>query len=152
MATGEHTQSGSPVVLSTRTLVGRATGAELVLPGSGVSGEHAALFWEGARWCARDLESRSGTWVNEARLEPVVARTLSAGDAIKFGEDLQRWLYFDDLCGMLGRSRQRVNVEGFRARQQRAAPGIVDAVERFQQRPTTRQIRLGVQNLTIEPL
>ena len=59
-------------------------------------------------------------------------------------------LYFDDLCGILGRSRQRVNVEVFRARQQVAALGIVDAVQLFQRRPTTRQIRLGVQNLTVE--
>ena len=62
------------------------------------------------------------------------------------------WLYFDDLCRMLGRSRQRVNVEVFRTRQQLAELGIADAVEVFQRRAPTRQIRLSITDLTIDPL
>lgn len=62
------------------------------------------------------------------------------------------WVYFDDLCTMLGRERTRVNVEVYRARQQLGELGVAKAVDLFERRATTRQIRLGIARLTIAPL
>jgi len=77
----------------------------------------------------------------QARLDDADASANEAG-----------WLYFDDLCKRLGRSRQRVNVEVFRARQQLAELGVEDAIHLFERRATTRQIRLGMADVQIDGL
>ncbi|TNE87845.1 MAG: FHA domain-containing protein [Deltaproteobacteria bacterium] len=74
------------------------------------------------------------------------------GERGSVAESEEGWVYFDDLCAMLGRERTRVNVDVFRARQQLGELGVVQAVDLFERRVTTRQIRLGVARLTVAPL
>lgn len=62
------------------------------------------------------------------------------------------WVYFDDLCKGLGRDRRTVNVEVFRARQQIADVGVDGAADVFERRAPTRQIRLGIADVTVAPL
>lgn len=241
MATLEHLATGEPFVPDARTLVGRAATCGRVLPGSGVSGEHALLRWTGEEWTVRDLGSRNGTFVDEVRIQPGQELPLTEGARVRFGIEAQTWVvldvdppseiptsktplpptrevtrraelaglglqirvsrdeeyveidlitpdgperlaprawhdlylllgrerleqrptaseaeegwvHMDDLCKGLGRSRERVNVEVYRARQQLAELGIADAVDAFERRPTTRQIRLGFARLTVERL
>lgn len=240
MATLEHARTGEPVTLGPRVVVGRSPGSDLVLADRGVSGEHALIRWHEGRWVVRDLGSRNGTFVDEARVAIGFEAALGVGSVLRFGvegpawvaldleppddagtgrppipptrevtpvarlrdvalrirtsadeeyleidvcspDGVERlpprafhdlilvlarvrldhadrpdaeagWVYFDELCTMLGRARERVNVDVFRARQQVAELGIEDAVDLFERRATTRQIRLGVAGLDVGPL
>ncbi len=59
------------------------------------------------------------------------------------------WLYADELCDMLRIDPQHLAVNIFRARQQLAAAGVVDAGAIIERRATTRQIRLGTVRATV---
>jgi predicted component of type VI protein secretion system len=63
-------------------LIGRREGAELTLEDKRVSSAHAAIIENGGRWHLYDLNSKYGTFVNEARTRTVA---LSAGDLIQLG-------------------------------------------------------------------
>jgi pSer/pThr/pTyr-binding forkhead associated (FHA) protein len=53
-----------------RFLIGReGGGADLELGDPDVSTTHAALEYSGSRFVLRDLDSRTGTWVGEERVE-----------------------------------------------------------------------------------
>jgi hypothetical protein len=59
------------------------------------------------------------------------------------------WLYRDELTRRLQIFDNRIYVYVFRAREQLAAAGIVDAVDIVERRSDTRQVRLGVPQIDI---
>jgi hypothetical protein len=61
----------------------------------GVSRQHAVIARSGKGYCIEDMESRNGTWVNEARLMPHERRHLTSGDLIRFGQ-LGVYIYFKE--------------------------------------------------------
>jgi len=66
------------------TLVGRADGCDLVVPDSGVSGDHVELtVLAHDRVTVRDLESRNGTFADGERVDGVW--TLAPGTELRFG-------------------------------------------------------------------
>jgi hypothetical protein len=62
-----------------------------------VSAEHAAIFWDGATWCARDLGSTNGTFVDGQKLAPGERRALAEGAVIDLGGSGERWALADAL-------------------------------------------------------
>ena len=88
MAMLRDSQSGDPIPLASRVLVGRAPTATLRLDDKRVSGEHATLLWTGSEWTVRDLGSRNGTFVDGQRLEPGEPKLLRQGETLSFGEGL----------------------------------------------------------------
>jgi hypothetical protein len=86
---------GREVVLPDRCLVGRSRSADLVLAGRDVSGEHAVLQWCGAHWELRDLGSRNGTRVGEARLAAGARVVLTVGAELRFGREGSPWTLID---------------------------------------------------------
>jgi len=94
MVTLEDTAGGRRVTLPARGVVGRAKGAALRIPDRRVSSEHARIWWAEGRWWVRDLGSRNGTWLGEARLKPGHDQPLAAGDALGFGGQ-SRWALSD---------------------------------------------------------
>jgi len=60
------------------------------------------------------------------------------------------WLYQDDLCKMLGVDDAKLNLFVFRARKQVAAAGIEGSAGIVERRVSTRQLRLGVGEVTIK--
>lgn len=59
------------------------------------------------------------------------------------------WLYVDDVLDALKVDLQHFNVAVFRARQLLARMGVLDAGSLFERRATTRQIRLGTDDIEI---
>ena len=62
------------------------------------------------------------------------------------------WVYQDDLCKMLGIDDAKLNLFVFRARKQLAASGIEGSAAIVERRVGTRQLRLGVDDVTIQTL
>jgi hypothetical protein len=71
------------------TTIGRDPTCGVYIDSLGVSRHHAAIRWAGDRFVVRDMASRNGTFVNDAR---VVERTLRNGDAIGVGDCQLRFL------------------------------------------------------------
>ncbi|MGJ7509302.1 FHA domain-containing protein [Variovorax sp. GT1P44] len=71
------------------TTIGRDPTCGVYIDSLGVSRHHAAIRWTGERFVVRDMASRNGTFVNQAR---VVERALRNGDAIGVGECRLRFL------------------------------------------------------------
>ena len=67
--------------------VGRAPGNDLVLSDDAISWHHAQLWIEGGRPWVRDLGSRNGTFVNEARITG--SKSLSVADRLRLGPSLE---------------------------------------------------------------
>ncbi|MDM0107415.1 FHA domain-containing protein [Variovorax sp. J22R24] len=72
------------------TTIGRDPTCGVHIDSLGVSRHHAAIRWTGDRFVVRDMASRNGTYVNQAR---VVERALKNGDAIGVGDCQLRFLY-----------------------------------------------------------
>jgi hypothetical protein len=62
------------------------------------------------------------------------------------------WVYQDEIVGSLKTSPERLNIDIFRIRRQFAGIGVSDAGHVVERRPTTKQIRLGVAVLSIDPI
>jgi serine phosphatase RsbU (regulator of sigma subunit) len=62
--------------------IGRSSETQLQLNDVKVSRRHAELIQDGASWIVRDLGSRGGTFLNEAKVE---SATLKPGDRIRIG-------------------------------------------------------------------
>ena len=76
--------------------VGKRSDADLpITADAAVSGMHVLLERAGAVWCARDLGSRNGTFVNGERL--FSERVLRDGDEIRVGRT--RLLFLDEASG-----------------------------------------------------
>ncbi len=64
-------------VRSERFLIGRGRHCDLVIDGSKVSREHAAIVRDGEGWSIEDLDSANGTWYRRARID---RRRIEDGD------------------------------------------------------------------------
>ena len=72
--------------LSSHNLVGRVPGCTLHLQNLLASGHHAELRWTGSYWELRDLDSRNGTFVDNAVLNKGERRKLRRGALLAFGD------------------------------------------------------------------
>lgn len=91
----EEKKSGRRRRLAPRVLVGRSRQADLCLPGSWVSGEHAVIAWDGLEWKIRDLGSRNGTTLDGRPLESRTDRSMKRGAVMAFGQAEEQWLLAD---------------------------------------------------------
>lgn len=66
--------------------IGRMDGNDLVLPGEAVGDKHAMLERKGDRWLARDMDSRSGTFLANHSLLPGVPEEWTPGEELRIGE------------------------------------------------------------------
>src|SRR5262249_3303535 len=73
------------LLASKRTTVGRVLGNDVVLDGSYVSRQHAAIELRGGHCFVVDLKSHNGTFVNRQKIAPTGAK-LKDGDVILVGE------------------------------------------------------------------
>lgn len=78
-----------------RCLIGRSRGCDLVLDSRDVSSEHAVLQWSATHWEVRDIGSRNGTFVGEARLAPGARVALAVGARLQFGRESPPWVLVD---------------------------------------------------------
>jgi diguanylate cyclase (GGDEF)-like protein len=77
-----------------RQLIGRESGCEIHLDDDTVSRNHAAIERFEKEYAVTDLESKNGTYVNEERIE---SRWLAAGDRVRFGNQIFKFLSADQL-------------------------------------------------------
>jgi len=70
------------IVAGAKYVIGRSTGADVVLDDIQCSGRHAVVWWEAASFRIRDLESANGTFVNSHRVDKAL---LQSGDRITIG-------------------------------------------------------------------
>jgi pSer/pThr/pTyr-binding forkhead associated (FHA) protein len=68
-----------------RIVIGRHRGSDVHIPHPAVSGTHATLRAEGARWVVVDEGSTNGTKVSGERLPPGRPKPLSEGDVVDVG-------------------------------------------------------------------
>ncbi len=83
--------TGAVEQLAHRQIVGRSSACQIRLDDPRVSGEHAAILWDGHRWSLRDLSSRNGTWLDGQRLEPSEVAYLESGSRVGFGGPQPAW-------------------------------------------------------------
>ncbi|MBW4551178.1 MAG: FHA domain-containing protein [Aphanocapsa sp. GSE-SYN-MK-11-07L] len=57
----------------------------LVLVGKGIASHHCQVVWRTDHYEIADLESNTGTWVNDLRLPALAPHALQAGDRIRIG-------------------------------------------------------------------
>jgi pSer/pThr/pTyr-binding forkhead associated (FHA) protein len=81
---GENREPGdAQVVLGESTLrIGRHPDEDLSLPEEPVSENHSRIRWEDGRYILKDVGSRSGTFVNDRKIDEYVLQT---GDLVEFG-------------------------------------------------------------------
>ncbi|MCC9599371.1 GGDEF domain-containing protein [Stieleria sp. JC731] len=72
-----------------RIVIGRDTGADLILADQSVSRRHAELEWTEEGYVVRDLGSTNGTLVNEIGVQE---RILHSGDTVRIGSFIFRFL------------------------------------------------------------
>lgn len=87
MATLDLGAGEDPVELPARCVIGRASGCDLRLESTGVSGQHAVIRWNGLSWLIRDLGSTNGTTLDGRRLVSGLDEELAVGSALRFGGD-----------------------------------------------------------------
>jgi hypothetical protein len=62
------------------------------------------------------------------------------------------WVYQDELMRELGTSGTQLNVDIFRIRKQFATLDLSESAAIVERRPRTKQLRIGVANLLVEPI
>jgi pSer/pThr/pTyr-binding forkhead associated (FHA) protein len=62
------------------------------------------------------------------------------------------WVYQEEVVASLRTSSERLNIDIFRIRRQFAGIGVSDAAHIIERRPGSRQLRIGVAALSIEPI
>jgi phosphoserine phosphatase RsbU/P len=67
-------------------LIGRGTDCALILPDASISRRHAKIELRGTELWLIDLESRSGTFINDVKLEASLAAPLYEHDRIRIGQ------------------------------------------------------------------
>lgn len=83
-------------LLEPEHLIGRASTCALCLDAPYISAHHALVRWTAEHWEIKDLASRNGTFVDDARLEPGVAYPIGRGSRLAFGKVAQQWELADD--------------------------------------------------------
>ncbi len=78
----EGAEAGRAVALDGPVLIGSGDGAQLRLSDERVSGRHARVTPEGARFRVTDLESTNGTWLEGVKVSEVV---VGVGATLKVG-------------------------------------------------------------------
>jgi len=86
MGSLKNRRSGRAYHLSTHNVVGRAPGCTLHLQNPLASVHHAELRWTGSCWEIHDLDSRNGTFVDDAVLKQSERRNLLRGGLLAFGD------------------------------------------------------------------
>lgn len=99
-------------------LIGRRARCDMTLADDSLSGVHAVLFRIGGRWFVRDLNSRTGTFVNGALIRQ--RRGLEDGDLIRVGRAEIRFVGEERISGHTGLSLGRDEAAPART----AAPGM----------------------------
>jgi hypothetical protein len=95
MATLKAMEAGTVRPIPARMLVGRSPTCALHVNDNKVSGEHATLAWDGARWTLRDLASRNGTFIDGTRLDSGASQVLNGGERLSFGQPEGGFLLLD---------------------------------------------------------
>lgn len=88
-------EGGRHFALAARSLLGRAETCSVRLTSLRTSGEHVVIFWDGARWAARDLGSTNGTFVDGKRIAAGQCIPLRSGATLAFGDPDERWVLED---------------------------------------------------------
>lgn len=65
--------------------IGSAADADIVLRDAGICGRHASLRYKDQKFTITDLDSTSGTFLND-RTEPIAREELKDNDVIRIGE------------------------------------------------------------------
>lgn len=85
---------GTKIPLGSNTLLGRASGCNILVGDSFVSSKHAVIKHRDSQYWLEDLKSLNGTYLNEIKLEsPAV---LADGDRVRIGGvsfEFVRWAY-----------------------------------------------------------
>lgn len=76
-------------------MIGRADECTLRVESDLSSAEHAVITWSGGQWNVRDLGSRNGTFVADARIEPGARVVLDQGAVLRFGGADESWRLID---------------------------------------------------------
>lgn len=71
--------------------IGQMEGNDLVLPAEGVTAKHARLEREESGWIVVDMNSRSGTFLDNSRLLPDVPQPWDADQELEIGPYTLRW-------------------------------------------------------------
>lgn len=82
----------------------------------------------------------------------LLARRRMSDSAGNLKETACGWMYNDDLVRLLKTSPERLNIDIFRIRKHFAGIGLSDAAGIVERRPTTRETRIGIAALSIEPV
>jgi hypothetical protein len=77
---------GMLLSLSPITRLGSERDNDIVLTDRFVSGRHAELRWDGVDWWLTDLNSRNGSWVDGARVQPGTPVRVVNGATVRIGE------------------------------------------------------------------
>ncbi|MCV2886338.1 FHA domain-containing protein [Aestuariibacter sp. AA17] len=86
MARLKHSPSGDTIFLKAFHRFGRlAFSVDTLLNYPEITRIHAVVEWSGNEWVLRDL-SRNGVWINQQRIPPREAVSITAGDIIVFSE------------------------------------------------------------------
>jgi pSer/pThr/pTyr-binding forkhead associated (FHA) protein len=79
-------QAGSLVALQNETTLGAAPDNDIVLDDRFVSGHHARLRWDGARWWLQDMGSKNGTLAAGQLVPPHQEQPVAAGSQLRLGD------------------------------------------------------------------
>jgi hypothetical protein len=96
MASIRESATGKTLPLEPDHVVGRALTCALRLAPPYVSAQQTLLRWTGDRWCARDLGSSNGTFVDGVRIAAGEEYPLQRGSRVAFGDLGADWELVDD--------------------------------------------------------
>ncbi|MFN8375287.1 MAG: FHA domain-containing protein [Anaerolineae bacterium] len=82
---GPNLETSHKTVTQAGIYAGRAAGNDLVLQDAQISRRHMRVLWQDGAFWVEDLNSSNGVWLNNARIEPGVLRTISPGDILRAG-------------------------------------------------------------------
>ena len=92
---------GDPIpLLKKQLLAGRRESCDIVLRFANVSAHHCQLFVESGYWYVRDMQSRNGVKINDARVEG--QRRLDPGDILSIAKHKYRVEYDPADLGAVG--------------------------------------------------
>jgi hypothetical protein len=78
--------AGSLISLKPVTRLGGEKDNDIILRDPFISGHHARLQWDGVAWWVEDLDSRNGTFIQQARMAPFTPAQLENGNILRLGD------------------------------------------------------------------